>query len=63
MKNKVLSVKKTGAESKVAIGEALPHQGGGQTSSGPTEKHDSKKAGKHGQPCQQREPVRILASE
>jgi hypothetical protein len=76
MKAKILKPIKTGKESQVAMGEVLPFEGGGQTSSGrpidrfrsekssgPTEKHDSPKAGKDGQPCQQREPKRVLASE
>jgi len=62
MKNKILAVKKTGVESKVACPEALVRQVGGQSAEGNTEKHDSKKA-VDGQPCQQREPVRVLASE
>ena len=63
MKANVLSVKKCGTESKVAIGAALPHQCGGNASCGPTEKHDSKKAGAEGIPCLNREPKCVYASE
>jgi len=63
MEEKQLKAEKTGVESKVAIGEALPHQCGGNAACGPTEKHDQKKASAECIACLNKEPKQVLASE
>lgn len=63
MDAKVLAVKHSGTESKVACGAVLPFECGGNASCGKSEKHDQKKASSEGISCLNKEPKRVLASE